>query len=183
MKKGIGCVVLFGAVGLAALTGCGPSSTPATGSSQPAASSPAASSSAGAGATTGSTTPAPAAAPVLKTGSTSLGTIVVDGRGMSVYHFDKDTANTGKSTCNAGCAALWPAVKATSSTPAAAGVTGKVGTITRDDGSLQVTVNGLPVYTYGKDTAAGDVQGQGVGGVWWAVTPAGDKVAGAPSGY
>ncbi|WP_427005116.1 COG4315 family predicted lipoprotein [Pseudarthrobacter sp. H2] len=102
---------------------------------------------------------------------------------MTAYYFDKDTANSGKSACTGGCAAMWPAVKAASSRPEVDGVTGKAGTITRDDGTMQVTVNGLPVYTYSKDTAPGDVKGQGVGGIWWAVAPDGDKVSGATSGY
>lgn len=112
----------------------------------------------------------------LKTGPTSLGTVVVDGRGRTVYYFDKDTANSGKSACNAGCDSAWPPVAATSVTPKVAGVTGKLGVITRDDGTKQVTVNGLPVYTYTPDTAIGDVTGQGVQGVWWVLKPNGDKV-------
>jgi predicted lipoprotein with Yx(FWY)xxD motif len=171
MRKNIGLLVLAGAMGLAALSGCGPS--PSAGPYQPGTSSPP-SSSAGSSA---------ASATVLKTASGSLGTIVVDGKGMTVYLFDKDTANSGKSACNAGCSATWPAVKATSSTPTVAGVTGKVGVITRDDGTMQATINGLPVYTYAKDLAAGDVKGQGVGGIWWPVSPDGDKVTGATSGY
>ncbi|WP_434620363.1 COG4315 family predicted lipoprotein [Arthrobacter sp. A5] len=118
----------------------------------------------------------------LKTASTSLGTVVVDGKGMTVYFFDKDTPNTGKSACSAGCLAAWPAVSAASAAPVVTGVQGKVGTITRSDGTLQVTINGLPVYTYAEDSAAGDVKGQGVGGIWWAVTPEGSKVAPAQTG-
>ncbi len=181
MKKSIGLVVLAGAMGLAALTGCGPS--PSGGAYQQGTSSSSGSSSSGTGATSGSATPAPGMAAVLKTASTSLGTIVVDGKGMTVYVFDKDTANSGKSSCNAGCSATWPAVKATSSTPPVAGVTGKVGSISRDDGTVQVTINGLPVYTYAKDAAAGDVKGQGVGGIWWAVAPGGGKITGSTSAY
>lgn len=182
MKKGIGLVVLAGAVGLAALTGCGPS--PGGGAYRPGTSS-SGSSSAGAGAASGSATPTPgqSAVPVLKTASTSLGSVVVDDKGMTVYVFDKDTANSGKSACNADCSGMWPAVRATSSTPPVTGVTGIVGTISRDDGTMQVTVDGLPVYTYANDAAAGDVKGQGVGGTWWAVAPDGGKVASSISGY
>lgn len=178
MKRNFARVVLFGAVGLAALAGCGQQSTPAA----PPQTSSAASSSAAAGAGPGSM-PASAAASVLKTSVTSLGTVVVDGRGMTVYYFGKDTANSGKSACTGGCVAMWPAVTAASSTPAVDAVTGKVGTITRDDGKMQVTVNGLPVYTFSNDMAPGDVKGQGVGGIWSAVAPDGDKVTGATSGY
>lgn len=179
MNKRIGLVVLAGAMGVAVLTGCGSSSG---GGNQPGSSSSSVPS-AGTGETSGSATPAPGEAAVLKTASTSLGTVVVDGKGMTVYVFDKDTANSGKSSCNAGCSAAWPAVKATSSTPPVAGVTGKVGSITRDDGTVQVTINGLPLYTYAKDAAPGDVKGQGVGGIWWAVAPGGGKVTGSTSAY
>jgi predicted lipoprotein with Yx(FWY)xxD motif len=69
--------------------------------------------------------------------------------------------------------------------PAADGVTGDVATITRDDGSRQITVNGLPLYLYAPDEAPGDVTGQGVGGVWWVVGPDGAKIdtAADTSGY
>jgi predicted lipoprotein with Yx(FWY)xxD motif len=57
----------------------------------------------------------------------------------------------------------------------------QVGTITRDDGTKQVTLNGHPLYTYSGDSAAGDVAGQGVGGGWWVVGPDGAKMAGGQS--
>ncbi|MET0844349.1 MAG: hypothetical protein ABWY23_10880 [Mycetocola sp.] len=115
---------------------------------------------------------------------TSLGDIVVDGDGMTVYIFDKDTADSGKSACSGTCLAAWPAVATTSEDPTVEGVTGEVSTITRDDGSLQITLNGLPLYTYAPDEAAGDVTGQGVSGVWWVVGPDGAKIDAADtSGY
>jgi predicted lipoprotein with Yx(FWY)xxD motif len=64
---------------------------------------------------------------------------------------------------------------------AADGVTGKLGTITRDDGTKQVTLGGMPLYLYSGDSHAGDVTGQAVGGSWWAVSPDGTKVTGAPA--
>lgn len=106
----------------------------------------------------------------------SLGEIVVDGDGMTVYIFDKDTADSGKSACAGDCLAAWPPVATTNESPAVDGVTGEVATITRDDGSLQITLNGLPLYLYAADEAAGDVTGQGVGGVWWVVGPDGGKI-------
>ncbi len=113
----------------------------------------------------------------LKTGSTSLGTVVVDGKGLTAYVFDKDTPNSGKSACSGACAAQWPAIETDSAKPAVTGVSGTVGTITGVDGKKQVTLNGLPLYTFAGDSSAGDVTGQGLGGIWWVVSPAGSKIA------
>lgn len=125
-----------------------------------------------------SSAPAPAAASGndLATGTSSLGTVVVDGHGMTVYFYTKDVKGSGTSNCTGGCLALWPAVKATSTTPKVAGVTGTVGTIKRDDGTMQVTVDGMPVYTYAQDSKAGDVTGEGVENLWFAVNPDGTAI-------
>jgi predicted lipoprotein with Yx(FWY)xxD motif len=112
----------------------------------------------------------------LAVGSTSLGDIVVDGKGMTAYFFDKDTAGSGTSACTGPCAELWPAIESAGTTPVVDGVTGEIGTITGTDGGNQITINGRPVYTYTPDTKAGDVTGQGFGGVWWVVSPSGDEV-------
>ncbi|UOQ88625.1 hypothetical protein MUN74_15320 [Agromyces endophyticus] len=114
----------------------------------------------------------------LATADSSLGQIVVDGTGMTVYMFDTDTQGSGKSSCEGQCATNWPAVTTDSDAPQVEGVTGEVGTITGVDGSTQVTLNGWPLYTYAGDSAAGDVNGQGVGGVWWVLSPTGDKISG-----
>ena len=113
---------------------------------------------------------------VLKTADSDLGEIVVDAEGRTVYVFDKDTAGDGKSVCSGDCLAKWPAVTADSDKPAVDGVTGEVGTITRDDGSTQVTLGGMPLYLYAGDSQAGDVTGQAVGGIWWVVGPDGAKI-------
>jgi predicted lipoprotein with Yx(FWY)xxD motif len=122
---------------------------------------------------------------VLKTASTSLGTVVVDSAGKTVYAFDKDARNSGTSACTGGCAGLWPAVTTTGANPAVVGVTAKVGTISRPEGTTQITLDGRPLYTYSGDSGAGAVAGQGVKGIWWAVTPGGAEVsaAPAPTGY
>jgi predicted lipoprotein with Yx(FWY)xxD motif len=122
---------------------------------------------------------------VLKTASTSLGTVVVTSAGKTVYAFDKDTKDSGKSACNAGCSGLWPAVTATSGSPTATGVSAKLGTITRSDGTKQITLDGRPLYTYSGDSGAGAVAGQGFMGIWWVVTPAGAEITGSStsSGY
>ncbi|MGN7701539.1 COG4315 family predicted lipoprotein [Cellulosimicrobium sp. 22601] len=125
--------------------------------------------------------------PALGTADSSLGTIVVDGQGMTVYYYDKDTKGSGTSACEGECAAAWPAVHAASAEPEVEGVTAEVGTITGVDGELQVTVDGRPVYTYAADQAEGDVSGQGVNGVWHVVAPDGteimDAAPAAGSGY
>jgi predicted lipoprotein with Yx(FWY)xxD motif len=119
----------------------------------------------------------------LATASTTLGKVVVDGKGLTVYVFDKDTANSGKSACTGACLTAWPPVTTTSAKPAVDGVTGTVSTIATPDGKKQVTVDGLPLYTFSGDSAAGDVKGQGLMGIWWAVSADGTKVTAAASGY
>ncbi len=112
----------------------------------------------------------------LGTADTTLGTIVVDGKGMVVYEFDTDTQGGDSSTCTGTCATNWPAVPGGASAPTLDGVTGPVGTITGIDGQPQLTLNGWPLYYFAGDKAAGDTNGQGVGGVWWVLTPAGELI-------
>lgn len=120
-----------------------------------------------------------AAAPVeLMATETSLGEVVVDGEGLTVYMFDKDTQGADTSACAGPCVDSWPAVTTENEAPSVEGVTGEVGTITAADGSKQVTLNGWPLYYFVGDEAAGDVNGQGVNGVWWVLTPDGERMAG-----
>ena len=133
---------------------------------------------------TGTSTEAETEAPeetssaVLTTADSSLGEIVVDGEGMTVYMFDNDTQGADVSVCEGECATNWPAVTTDSDTPEVEGVTGEVGTIEGVDGSTQVTLNGWPLYYFIGDEAAGDTNGQGVQDVWWVLTPAGEKIGG-----
>jgi predicted lipoprotein with Yx(FWY)xxD motif len=102
----------------------------------------------------------------------SIGTVLVAGsNGMTVYNFSKDTKDSGKSACTGDCAVKWPPLTVPAGgTPAAGtGVTGKLGTITRDDGALQVSYNGLPLYFFQGDKAPGDSNGVYTG--WVAVKP------------
>lgn len=105
-----------------------------------------------------------------------LGSILVDGSGMTLYLFTKDSPNTP--TCYNGCAKAWPALLASGGSPTAgAGVdASKLGTVARTDGTTQVTYNGWPLYYYAKDHQPGDVTGQGVGSVWYVLSPSGDAV-------
>lgn len=153
-------------VALSACGGGGPTTTPATTATTPAATSTA---SPPGGGTAG-------AAADLRTTSSSLGQIVVDGKGMSVYFFTNDTKDSGKSACTDPCVALWPAVTTTSDAPKAEGVTGTLGTITTSDGKKQVTLNGLPLYNYVEDKAPGDIKGQGFNNLWYLASPSGEMI-------
>jgi predicted lipoprotein with Yx(FWY)xxD motif len=110
------------------------------------------------------------------TASSSLGDIVVDAKGMSVYYFTKDVKDSGTSACTGGCLTAWPPLLTTSAEPKVEGVTGTVGTITTPEGAKQVTLNGLPLYYFAKDTKAGDILGQGVNDVWYLADPAGEMI-------
>ncbi len=92
----------------------------------------------------------------------SIGTAIVAGsNGMTVYTFTMDTKDSGKSVCTGDCAVTWPPLTvAAGATPTAGtGATGTLATITRDDGTIQVTYNGLPLYFFKNDQAAGDLNG------------------------
>lgn len=130
------------------------------------------------GATSAPMTPAPATgsgAVLSVRHDPALGDVVVDSRGFTLYRFDHDTSSPPKSNCAGACATTWPP-ETTSGAPQATGVAaGEVGTVTRADGTAQVTVGGHPVYLYSGDSAAGQDNGQGVMGIWFAVTPTGGK--------
>ena len=110
-----------------------------------------------------------------------LGDILTDGKGMTLYRFTQDQANV--SNCSGGCATAWPplVVAAGKAPMAGPGVTGKLGVITRQDGTSQVTYNGLPLYFFASDSKAGDTTGQGVGDVWFIVHPTDAAGAGQPT--
>jgi len=128
-----------------------------------------------------SATASTAAGITLMTADTRLGAVVVDGKGLTVYFYDKDSRGESTSACTGQCLAQWPPVTTTGA-PRVSGVTGTVGTIAGPGGAEQVTIDGLPIYTFVGDAAAGDVKGQGVGKVWWAVAPDGSKVTAAATG-
>jgi predicted lipoprotein with Yx(FWY)xxD motif len=117
----------------------------------------------------------PATGDAVSAQPTSLGTILVDGRGRTVYVFANDKTNA--STCTDACAAVWPAVPVPATPPTSLpGVTGALGMTTRSDGGHQLTVAGHPVYTFSGDSAPGQTNGQGVnlnGGLWTVVSPSG----------
>lgn len=101
--------------------------------------------------------------------------------GMTLYVLTKDSPGT--STCADSCAATWPPFTLGTGEMVApgSGVTGTLGTLKRADGSMQVTYDNLPVYYFSGDSSAGDAKGQGNGGVWYVVTPAGAPGGGGAS--
>lgn len=102
----------------------------------------------------------------------SLGVYLTDGQGRSVYLYTRDQKNTP--TCYDQCAQTWPPLLVKEKAVAGKGVAPNLlGTARRKDGSLQVTYNGWPLYYYAQDQKPGDTKGQGVGGVWFLVSPYG----------
>jgi predicted lipoprotein with Yx(FWY)xxD motif len=113
------------------------------------------------------------------TENVKLGKVVTDSAGMTLYRFDKDTAEPPKSACDGDCAKAWPPVPADGATAAAGVDKSLLGEVTRTDGTKQLTIAGWPMYRYAKDTKAGDTNGQGVGGTWYASAPDGKKASAA----
>jgi predicted lipoprotein with Yx(FWY)xxD motif len=110
---------------------------------------------------------------------TSLGEVLTDADGMTLYLFTQD--REGSSSCEGECLVAWPPLEGEQA--AGDGVDGSLlGTIERSDGSTQATYGGHPLYHFAQDTAEGDVAGQGVNDVWWAVDAAGDAVETMPEG-
>ena len=108
----------------------------------------------------------------LKTRKINGVTVLTNAKGFTLYWFAPDTSM--KSNCNGSCASIWPPVKGPAT--AGPGVTGKLGTIKRSDGSIQATYDGHPLYTYVADTAPGQARGNGInvnGGLWHEVTASG----------
>lgn len=119
---------------------------------------------------------------MLKTATIHGTTVLTNAKGFTVYSFAPDSST--HSACNGTCAQIWPPVKGPAT--AGPGVTGKLATITRSDGTSQATYNGHPLYTYTGDVSPGTANGNGLnlnGGVWHEVTASGANApAPKPSG-
>jgi predicted lipoprotein with Yx(FWY)xxD motif len=124
---------------------------------------------------------APSAAPSQAAAGAYTLTVVKDAKlgdylagegGKALYTFTPDTA-PNKSTCTGDCATSWPPFVLDTGETAVAGtgVSGTIGSFARDDGSMQVSYNGKPVYYFAGDSAAGDTKGQGLGGKWFVAKP------------
>jgi len=113
---------------------------------------------------------------VAKIGPSSLGKIVVNGKGMSAYFFDLDKAKSGISACTGECSANWPAILSSTTEPHVSGIKGVIGSISLKSGGRQVTINGRPIYTFAFDKAAGEIKGQGAQGIWYVISPSGTEI-------
>jgi predicted lipoprotein with Yx(FWY)xxD motif len=102
--------------------------------------------------------------------SAALGNYLVDGVGQTLYWYTKDSA--GISACTGNCLKNWPAFTASTFTVPSALNPADFGTIKRDDGTLQATYKGFPLYYWVKDLKRGDTTGQDVGKVWYVIDPA-----------
>ena len=115
---------------------------------------------------------------------TDLGTILVNARGHTLYLFAKDKG--GRSSCNGSCASFWPPLLSRGKPTAGLGVRKSLlGTTRRSNGSMQVTYNKHPLYTYALDRGAGQTKGEGnslFGARWWAVSANGRAVVRAAAG-
>lgn len=113
----------------------------------------------------------------ITTAETDLGTILVDSEGMTLYMFTNDSPGT--SACTGDCLVAWPILE---DEPAAGkGVDETLlGSIEREDGTVQATYADWPLYYFAQDTAPGDVTGQAVNDVWFVLTPEGEMVIAAP---
>jgi predicted lipoprotein with Yx(FWY)xxD motif len=113
----------------------------------------------------------------------SLGKVLVDGKGRTLYLFQKDAGTT--SECTGGCAAAWPPLRAAKPVEGASLAPSKLATAPRSDGQPQVTYDGHPLYLYSADQKPGDTNGQGLnafGAFWYALSADGNAItAGGPS--
>jgi predicted lipoprotein with Yx(FWY)xxD motif len=128
------------------------------------------------------------AAPAANTGTaavgqSSLGKILVDSQGRTLYLFAKDKGTM--SSCYGGCASAWPPALTSSAPTAGTGASAPLlGVTKRTDGTTQLTYGGHPLYRYVADTQPGQTTGQGsndYGALWWAVSPSGAKITSGAS--
>jgi predicted lipoprotein with Yx(FWY)xxD motif len=97
-------------------------------------------------------------------GMKKAGGVLADAKGMTVYTFDQDTAGSGKSACNEGCAKMWPPVPVTEER-----VASPYSTVTRDDGTRQLAYKGKPLYLFAKDSKPGERKGDKMKDMWHVV--------------
>ena len=166
-----------GAVAAAATVAACSSAASSTAAAPAASPAGASSSSTGAGASAGGT--------VITTAKSSAGTVLTNGSGKAVYLWAKDTGDM--SNCTGACAGAWPPVTTTgTATAAGSAKASDIGTITRSDGTKQVTYDGHPLYYFAGDSGPGTASGQGsdgFGAKWWLVAPTGSDVTASVSTF
>ena len=122
---------------------------------------------------------------VITTAKSSAGTFLTNGSGRAVYLWVKDTGDM--SNCNGACAGAWPPVTTTATATASGSAKASdIGTITRSDGTKQVTYDGHPLYYFSGDSGPGTATGQGsdgFGAKWWLVAPTGSDVTAAVTSF
>jgi len=160
-----------GAIGLSlAAAACGSSSSTSASSTSTSAPATQASAPAVQASAASSATPSAAPAAMLKIDQTSLGSVLTNVQGFTVYWFAKDTATN--SACSGACAAAWPPVIGMPQAASGFKLTGKLGEIKRADGSMQATYDGHPLYLFAGDSKPGQVNGNavdGFGALWYAI--------------
>jgi predicted lipoprotein with Yx(FWY)xxD motif len=117
----------------------------------------------------------------LKTAQTTMGTVLTSAGGYTLYFYTGDKRGSGTSTCTGSCASAWPPLTGAMQAPAGVAMPGPLGTITRADGTKQVTINGYPIYLYSGDHAPGQTTGNGVGGEWHVIKVPGPAAASSGS--
>jgi predicted lipoprotein with Yx(FWY)xxD motif len=131
---------------------------------------------------TGSAAPPATTATPAATGGTTVavatvpaGDVLVDGEGRTLYVLTKDQGD--QTACTGECATNWPALKSDAAPAAGTGVdAAKLAVAKQADGTSQVTYDGMLLYYFAGDSKAGDVNGQGVGDVWWMLSPDGQQI-------
>jgi predicted lipoprotein with Yx(FWY)xxD motif len=169
MKKRMSFGVPVAVAGLALIAaGCGSAGTTSAGSGQGYGAPTAAATSAAA---------APARGDTVTTRRTSLGDVLVDSQGRTLYLFEKDKGMT--SDCSGACASIWPPLTATKAVAGAGLSAVKLSVAKQPGGASDVTYAGHPLYTYVGDTKPGETKGQGLnqfGAGWYVLSPSGRRI-------
>ncbi len=178
-------VRLTAGVGLAAGVALVAAACSSSSSSSTTAAGSAPASSAPASAPASSPAASASGATVITTGTSSAGSFLTSSSGRAVYLWVKDTKD--KSACSGGCAVAWPPVTTSGSVTAGGSVKASdLGTITRSDGTKQVTYDGHPLYYFEGDSGPGTATGQGsdsFGAKWWLVAPSGSQITASVSSF
>ena len=182
MKMGYLAILAFAVLGALAVAGCGSSndSSSETSSSSSAATYGGGGESSTTASEESSSTAGGGETALVSTGKAGdLGTILVDSEGMTLYDFHKDKGTT--SSCYGACEAAWPPLSTSGEAKAKDGAQASMlGTTERKDGTMQVTYNGHPLYTFTEDKKAGEANGNdfsAFGAQWYALMPNGEEPA------
>jgi len=152
--------IIFTLAAAAVLAACGAAGGTGT-TSAPATSAPA------------TTAPAASSGTTVTTGTTSLGTVLTNAQGFTLYYFLPER-NSTIGACTGGCLSAWPPLVTSGTPTGSSALTGALATVSvmvNGAAETEVTYNGWPLHTFASDTAAGQVNGQGIDGKWFAATP------------